>query len=84
MPISERDNRPAGGTSPNFHTVTIKNSRGDTVSQGNMSGDYFGWRIPKDLELSGASETFTAVVTFQTHGLYGPVEATVPIIVSKD
>ncbi len=83
MMPSSRDEKPSVGLVPELHTVVVKNSRGDTVGQENIRGDQFWWRIPKDLELSGESETFSATVTFQTHGLYGPVEATFPIVVRR-
>jgi hypothetical protein len=31
--------------------------------------------VPKDLKLSGEKEVFTITVTYQTHELYGKVEA---------
>ena len=41
--------------------------------------------MPKDLKLSGAKETFTATVTYDTLDLYGKVETTMPIVVeAKD
>ena len=39
--------------------------------------------MPKDLKLSGPKETFTAVITYDTLDLYGKVEITRPIVMTK-
>jgi len=39
--------------------------------------------VPKDLKLSGKSETFTATVTFDTRDLFGAVEGTWKLTVGE-
>jgi hypothetical protein len=38
--------------------------------------------VPKDLKLSGKSETFTVTVKYDTLNLYGKVEASRPVVVT--
>jgi hypothetical protein len=80
MVIRARDGKPSEKAPPSHHIV-IRNARGEVVGEADMRMGYFPWHIPKDLELAAEKETFSASVTFQTHDLYGPVEATFPIVV---
>ncbi len=66
------------------HSLVVKDPGGKTVAEGDLRAGRFAWRIPQDLALAGTSETYSATVTFQTHDLYGPVEATFPIVVSRE
>jgi hypothetical protein len=40
--------------------------------------------VPKDLKLVGLSETFTVTVKYDTLELYGPVEASRPVVVTAE
>lgn len=81
---SEAAKKPPGDSVPERDSVVIRNARGDAVAQGSLRSGSFYWRVPGDLELSGSSETFSATTTFQTLGLYGPVEATFPIVIAAE
>jgi len=39
--------------------------------------------VPRDLKLSGKTESFTATVTFETRDLFGPVEGQWKISVTE-
>ncbi|NQU23193.1 MAG: hypothetical protein HQ567_18090 [Candidatus Nealsonbacteria bacterium] len=39
------------------------------------------WQVPKDLEISGEKETFTATLTCDTRDLYGKIEASREIVI---
>jgi hypothetical protein len=39
--------------------------------------------VPKDLKLAGKTETFTVTVTYETHELYGKVEASRKIVLTE-
>jgi hypothetical protein len=44
----------------------------------------YSWRVPKDIRLTGKSETFTITVKYDTLELYGKVEASRTVTISKD
>ncbi len=60
--------------------VVIERANGKIVAEGDMplgGGGVCGysWRVPDDLKLDGDKETFTIRVIYDTHELYGKVEA---------
>jgi len=44
----------------------------------------YSWRVPKDIKLIGKSEKFTVTVKYDTLELYGKVEASRTIKISKE
>jgi hypothetical protein len=65
-------------------TIVIRDSRGNTVVKQATRGNNYQWTIPKDLQLSAARESFSAVVTFDTLDLYGKAEGSCTIVIVDD
>jgi hypothetical protein len=44
----------------------------------------YSWRVPEDIKLAGKSETFTVTVKYDTKELYGKIESSRTIIISRE